>query len=203
MGRYRTGAIETGEACRIEMSYLLKHKFVVKGQFRQGTLSWNNDGGVNVICAYTETEKYLRLSYTITEKQTGKKYDYDYKIFLTTVPSNLGKGEIVYFICPVSGKRCRILYKAYGHHKWKSREAYQNRIYYSGQITSKLLKHPERYFVIKNSKRYKELSSKLYRKHAKLTYRGKPTAWVKELERMKQKMNEAQMKSASIFAMYF
>ncbi len=202
MGRYSTGAIETDSACRIEMSYLLKNGFLQKGKTISWRMSWTGGSNISITGSNTPAGKYIRLQYTLTERE-GTAHEYDYKIMITSVPSNLGKGEVLYFICPVSGKRCRILYKAYGYHKWKSREAYQNRLYYPGQRSSKLERHPVRYFIIQNSKRYKELLSKMYGKHSKLTYKGKPTAWVQEFERMEEKMEEAKMKSSPIFQMYF
>lgn len=189
MGRYSTGVWQTREAMRIELSYLLKHKYIEKGPegtYKRGILRWScrgeSTGSITIISCYNDKEAWLRLIYTVTERDTGEKKELDYKIYLETVPSNLGKGEVLYFICPISGKRCRILYKAYGYERWKSREAYQNRLYYEGQACSKYLRHNERYF------KAEENLQELYKKRRTTTYKGKITKRSQRLELLEMKV---------------
>ena len=138
MGRRSTGAWTTDECLRLELPFLWKNGYFKAGSLIQGSISWTNDSQVNFTSSYIEKEKWLRLYYTIEDKQIGKKHNYDVTIQLCEVPSNLGKGMIPYFLCPVLGKRCRVLYQAYGYHEWKCREAYQSRIFYPSQICSKM-----------------------------------------------------------------
>jgi hypothetical protein len=87
------------------------------------------------------------LKYTITDR-SGKKTALNYRVWLIEVDSNLGKGKVLYFKCPQTGKRCRILYKAYDSDIFKSREAYKNILYYDCQQSSKLSRYNENYWRI-------------------------------------------------------
>ena len=147
MGRYSTGAITTGEAVRIELSYLLKQWKIHKNERIRGSIYWNNGSSISFESCYQEEEKYIRLHYTLT-KPSGEEIGLDYKIQLTTIRSNLGRGEILYFVCPISGRRARILYMAYGSHYFRSRQAYRYRIYYPCQICQKNWYDNERYFAL-------------------------------------------------------
>ena len=173
MGRWSKGSCQTNEAARIELSFLLKKGYIQKGEAIRGTLNWSCrgelTGSITVVGTYFENEIWLRLLYKITDRSTGEVKEYDYKIYLEALRSNLGKGEVLYFVCPVSGKRCRILYRAYGSPIWKSREAYINRLYYSGQICSKFNRKNERFF------RTEEALEKLEKMRRTSTYKGKPT----------------------------
>lgn len=169
MGRSSTGAYTTGDCLRLELSKLKKQGFLKKNCISNGIVKWTNGARIELAANMAESCPYLTLSYVITDNETKEQYKYCYDILLAKRPSNLGKGEVLYFICPYSGKKCRILYKAYGYHKWKCREAYQNRIYYPSQVSSKKGKYNDRYW---------ELEHKLdeYRKGRKsYTYKGKET----------------------------
>jgi hypothetical protein len=186
MGRKSTGATTCEECKRIELSYLLKKGYLRKGQTTIGNLIWTNKDGFNVgeiqvKGHWGKDEKYIRLGYTFTDRE-GKAHDYDYKIYLEAVPSNLGKGEVLYFLCPQSGKRCRVLYMAYGCPIWKAREAYTHRIYYNGQTSSKYDRPNDRYWVLERR------LEKLHReKYLTYSYNGRPTKKALRLERMREK----------------
>lgn len=171
MGRYRTGAIFTSEARRLDLSFLLKEGFIKKNAKIQGVINWSirdePTGSMTILTNHAPDEKYIRLSYTATDYNKVQT-SFDYKIDLVEVDSNLGKGKVLYMICPESGRRSRILYLAYGANKFKCREAYQNRLYFSTQKSSKLDFWNTKYF---------EMVSKL-EKFGSLrttTHKGKPT----------------------------
>lgn len=149
MGRHNTGAWTTKESLRIELSYLIKSGFVKKGCSVSGVLSWNTGSEIGIRTDLTSENMNIQLSYSTVDRH-GKKTDTCYRIFLTAIPSNLGKGEVLYFLCPVSGKRCKVLYKAYGCDIWKSREAYQNRIYYPLQLSSQKSRFNDRYWQLES-----------------------------------------------------
>ena len=90
-----------------------------------GSLSWSRfgkpSGSVSVV-ADTDN-RFIELSYTSNEKSIS------YRIDLESLPSNLGKGEVWYFICPATGKRCRTLYEC-GHYFY-SRFAFDKPMYSS------------------------------------------------------------------------
>jgi hypothetical protein len=177
MGRPSTGAITTGEALRIELSFLLKEKYIQKNKKIVGILDWTSGSTINFESIYNDTDCYIRLCYSYDG------LEYDYKINLHRQKSNLGKGEVLYFICPVSFQHCRILYKCYHSTIWKCRKAYKNRIYYSGQSVSKTDYHNTRYWKI--TKKLDKLNLK--RKYRKKSYQGKPTKFIINLRRLEAK----------------
>lgn len=148
MGRISTGARTTSGCRRIELSYLLNEGYIQKGAITNGQLIWTDDSSLGIQCFYTEKRQHIRLIYTITDRFSGKSQDMDYQVQITTVPSNLGKGEVLYLVCPDSGRRCRILYQAYGSSIYKCRKTYNNRIYYSTQISSKYDKYNDGYWQL-------------------------------------------------------
>lgn len=184
MGRWSTGAWTAEECLRLELPYLLKNGYIQKGCFVRGKISWTGGFWVSFTSLYRKEERWLHLNYITRDKQTGKKWEYDYKIYLCEVPSNLGKGMIPYFICPESGKRCRILYQAYGYDKWKCREAYLNRIFYSSQICSRANYANTRYWAIQ-----KQIEKLLSRKYKKFTYKGQATKFAKKVEKLQAELN--------------
>lgn len=186
MGRPSTGAWTCGEAKPLRLPYLIKKGYFSKGALVSGVLTWTDwrgdeRGSISIFCSWVNDDIYMRLSYTHTDSQ-GRKEDFNYKIQLTTVPSNLGKGKVLYFICPASGKRCRILYKAYGYDKWKSREAYRNRLYYEAQISSKRDYANTRYWTLQRQiEKFKSEKQMTY------IYNGKVTKRAIRLQRMEGK----------------
>ena len=180
MGRYSTGAITTGEAQRIGISYLFKQGFISKGKTIQGRLSWNNGSSIGFISELSEGKQEIRLYYQ-NQKPTGEINDLDYRIQLSSIPSNLGRGLIWYFICPITGRKARILYKCYGSLHFKSRRAYQNRIYYSSQIASKNNFHNERFFSLERE--IEKLQPLIRKKH----YQGKETRLQERIRNLKHR----------------
>lgn len=201
MGRNRNTAERCEQSQRIELSYLLKKGHLKKGQINPFTLYWTDGhgqkiGSISVICNWANYERHIELKYTLTGRD-GKEYKYNYKIRLTTVPSNLGKGEVLYFVCPVSGNRCRVLYRAFGSHKWHARNAYDYRLYYTSQLSSKSNYLHDRYFAL--DRQIKRLQPKKYFKH---TYNGKPTKAAQRLQRLRSKQIRFNFKRLGV-SMFF
>lgn len=171
MGRNRSGAIFTSEARRLELSFLIKKGLIKKDARLESVINWNirNEptGSMRILTNHTPDEKYIRVSYTVTDFY-GVKTSLDYKVDLVEVDSNLGKGKVLYMVCPESKKRCRILYLAYGANRFKCREAYQNRLYFSTQKSSKSDFWNTKYFeVVSKIEKFGNLRTK--------THKGKPT----------------------------
>ena len=185
MGRNGSGAYTTDKCRKLDLGWLLKNKYILKGKKVKGELYWMDGSEAGFESCFSANEKYLRIQYTIT-KRNGEKIHYDYMIQLVTVPSNLGKGEILYFECPESGKRARILYSAYGHDKYIHRdwylEKYGKRVYYNSQLCSKYDYHNTRYHTL--DRKINDLLDELFNaKHRKMHYKGKPT---KDFQRLTQ-----------------
>ena len=184
MGRRTTGAIHNKGAMRIELSYLLKQGFIKKNCNKFIKLSWSNGNNINLYTCYTNEEKYIRLVYEIYDKKTGEKEEFDYKIQIIEFASNLKKGKVLYFLCPESMNKCRILYYCYGSQKWKSIKAYNNRIYYESQMVSKYDYHNIRYWQI--DKQIKELEAK----RKSYVYKGEKTKRYLKLQELRARQEK-------------
>ena len=141
MGRSSTGAYTTQQSRKIDLRWMLKNGYLKENTHSSGQMNWTCGSTAGIEAINTKDKKYIRLNYTVTDIH-GVKTDYNYKIEIVTIPSNLGKGEVLYFVCPKSGKRAKVLYSAYGHHKYIHREWYLERyglrLYYNSQISSKI-----------------------------------------------------------------
>lgn len=187
MGRYQTGAITTKETMRIELSYLIKMGMIKKGFKLSTSLSWGNKYSIGIETSYgIEKEDYIRLSYILTDRE-GSKKSYDYKIRLIPVDSNLRKGKILYFLCPVTFKKCKILYRCYGSDIWKSRDAYQNRIYYKSQISSKTDNWNDKYWNCED-----EIEKLLTNYRKQSVYKGKPTKRALKIQKLCDLQDQAE-----------
>lgn len=168
MGRDYNGHMLHYQCKRIELSYILKSGIIQQGRTLQTTLNWTDKSSITIKAKYDDYEKYLQLEYTHTDYEQ-KKQNLSYRISLMALPSNLGRGNVLYMICPVSGRLCRKLFLAYGSQYFKSIKAYNTRIYYTGQLSSKLDRSNERYWHFFS---HIESSNKL---RSQSHYKGKKT----------------------------
>lgn len=182
---YRSQGIATAEGSkRIELKKLFK-SYIKKGYTAKGVMSWtdswdNETGSIGIETCFLDNEKWIRLKYSITNNQ-GEQNNFDYKVYLMPVKSNLGIGKVYYLQCPVSNQLCRVLYMAYGSHYFKCRSAYQNRIYYESQRVSKVYYPTNRYYKLE------KMLEDMNKTRMKKTYKGKIT---KSYERYLKRENE-------------
>lgn len=156
------------EALQLSISKLKGWGYLAPGQIKSGTINWSRHGesaGSISITANTRSEQpYIELDYKYRDEPRK------YKVYLTSTPSNLNRGEIWYFICPQTNKRCRKLYSIGGY--FLHREAFKGCMYET-QTQSKKYRQLDKtlgaYFKSDN------LYSELYKKNFKKTYAGKPT----------------------------
>jgi hypothetical protein len=156
------------ETLQISISKLKGWGYLNPEQIKSGTLNWSRNGsptGSISIRVNTHSEQpYIELDYKYRDEHRN------YKVYLTSTPSNLNRGEIWYFICPQTNKRCRKLYLIDGY--FLHREAF-NGCMYETQTQSKKYRRLGKilgaYFKSDN------LYSELNKKHFKKTYAGKPT----------------------------
>jgi len=85
-------------------------------------------------------------------------------------PSNLGKGNIWYFLCPATGKRCRKLYLV--GERFLHREAFEG-CFYQKQVQSKYYTYLEN--TIGREFEADEAYDEMHRPFFKKYYNGKPT----------------------------
>lgn len=150
------------EALQIPIQKLKSWGCLNSNQIKTGVLNWDKNGNLQasiLIRVNTQSEQpYVELSYEY------KNEPRTYKVYLTSTPSNLNKGEIWYFICPHTGRRCLKLYLVRGY--FLHRQAFTGCMYAS-QVLSKrdrLLYKMREAFCAPEHKR-----------HAKDSYKGKPT----------------------------
>jgi len=156
------------EALQIHISKLKGWGYLDPEQIKSGTLNWsrngNPTGSISILVNTHSEQPYIELDYKYRDEPRN------YKVSLTSTPSNLNKGEIWYFICPQTKKRCRKLYSIGGY--FLHREAF-NGCMYETQTQSKKYRQLDKtlgvYFKSDN------LYSEMYKKNFKKTYAGKPT----------------------------
>ena len=170
------------DALQIDISKLKEWQYLNSEQVKSGTLNWSRNGqqtGSISITVNTRTEKpFVQLDYRYRDQPRN------YKVRLVSMPSNLGKGVIWFFLCPETNKRCRKLYSIGGY--FYHREAFNGCMYESQT-------HSKRYRLLdKTLGAYlntDNLYEQLFKKHFKQTYAGKPTKRylriMKQLEKAK------------------
>ena len=153
----------------ISISKLNEWNYLNDTALKSGVVNWSNrynevTSSISIKVKINANEQFLNLNYKSNDIR------YDYNVNLVTVPSNLGKGNVWYFICAYTGKRCRILHLIDG--KFLHRSALKSGMY-SKQTQSKKWRQIEKvYGAYFDSDKYYE---QLYKKHFKKYYKGKPT----------------------------
>lgn len=157
------------DTLQIRLSKLKEWGYLNLGQVKSGAITWNQNG--------KQTSSISIQVNTLDKKRPFVELDYqyrdeprNYRVQLVSTPSNLGNGQIWYFLCPQTGKRCRKLYAIGGY--FLHREAFKGGMYKS-QIQSKSYRQLDKtlgaYF------RTDQLYKQLHKKHFKKTYAGKLT----------------------------
>ena len=189
MGRYYFDAKTTVEQATQLSIFKLKEFGLLRG-YCLSTLTWTRSllGQKSSIGILVDTEDlYAKVNYTITDRNTGKKTDYDYKISLTTTPCNYG-GVRYWFICPLNksgvycGRRTGTLYLASGGHYFGCRHCYD--LSYDSRNESRLGRFGGIGYPIKAERLYEEL----YKKTKRWTYKGKPTKKARKLKILEMRM---------------
>ena len=162
-GRGNGTSITVKEAVRLSINQMVKDKLIRYKATITYSTKWTSGASIQIKTVYNEIDKYITLSYFYNKKPI------EYNIKLAEVKSNLGKGVILYFICPETARRCKILYCCYSSEIFKSRTAYRNRIYYYDQVISKAFLTPARH------NRVDKIVNEMYQKRATKFYKGKDT----------------------------
>jgi hypothetical protein len=184
MGRYYWDKKDTVEDCRtISISFLRKFGYF-DCSWPQGIVWTNRNGeqtaGMTVSVHTSQDENYIRLLYTMTDRNTGKETHFDYKVELETTPCNLG-GVRWWFICPLSrngvycGRRVGVLYQAPWADYYGCRHCYDLSYESRNEARHSQLVHMRRYMTL--STRLK----KLWGQTNRLIYRGIPTKRIQRL----------------------
>ena len=168
MARHRSFPSLYDECKTISITDLKRLGYLTPDQYKAGTLSWslngNRTGSISVIVNTLNNDWYLELDYNCNKEPVN------YRVRIISVLSNLGKGNVLFFICPHTGKRCRKLYlisKYFLH-----REAFRG-CFYESQTYSRSTRELEKFFDRHFAEEH--LFAALNKPYFKRSYRGKPT----------------------------
>jgi hypothetical protein len=196
MGRYYWDKKDTVEDCRsVSISFLRKHGYLCPQCSKSGGISWKNCYGeesssIGIVVSTFEDESFVHFYYTVTDRNSGEKTDYDYKVQLTTTPCNFG-GVRYWFICPLSrngvycGRMVAKLYKAPGASYFGCRHCYD--LSYESRNEPRLARFGGIGYPLKIERQYEEL----YEQIKRWTYRGKPTKKVQKLQVLEKQLGMA------------
>lgn len=158
----------------ISLTKLKQWNYLINGT-KSGVISWSRNeivhSTINILIVFNEIEKYVILDY----KCNGTSFNL--KVRLISKDSNLGKGQIYYFVCPITGKHCRKLY--FNNSYFAHRDAFTG-LFYQNQIESK--KNRFLFNILEKVYLSDEVYSERYKKYFKTHYNGKPTKRYLKLE---------------------
>lgn len=196
MGRSASFRDNFNDLLKFSLADLKRHGYMVG--WHSASLTWSRNGnkrgtiniGVNLNCI--KPGNYIQLDYTVDGQPMS------YRIELLQLPSNLGKGQVWYFICPLTGERCRTLYQVGKY--FASRKA-QPETLYECQMYSKYYRWLDKTFgpELKLDNLYDEV----YKRFAKKHYRGKPTPKMKKVLKMKRAYDISKGRIPKSFEEYF
>lgn len=182
--------MDTVEDCRsVSISFLKKHDYFCG--YRSGRIFWTNSmgeetGSIGVVVSIMDGENFVRFYYTVTDRSSGEKTEYDYKVRLTATPCNFG-GLRYWFICPLSrngvycGRRAAKLYKAPGAYYFGCRHCYD--LSYESRNETRTGMFGVFGQVLKAERQTEELYGQIKR----WTHRGKPTRKARRLRALEDR----------------
>lgn len=182
MAKFPTFPTTCESLLQINISNLKKWNYLKPDIIKNGSLSWSRNGkeiaSISILANTCSKTHYIELNYKFNDKPIN------YKVNIEYFPSNLGVGEIPFFICPITLKKCRKLYQINGY--FLNRTAIKNCMY-EKQIQSKKYRFIEKkYGDYFSSER---LYEQLYKKHFKTHYKSKPT---KKYKKIMNKLNRVE-----------
>lgn len=171
MPKVSTFPILFNECKTLSIYDLKKLNYLRPGYFTSGVINWvesntgEKRGSISIQVTARLPNPFILLSYTYNNDKP-----IDYRVGLVSIPSNLGKGLVWYFVCPVTGKRCRKLYLVGA--KFLHRKAFTG-CYYEKQTFSHIARSQIKLFdkYAGVDKAYE----KIYSKHFRRQYKGRIT----------------------------
>lgn len=175
---------------QLNISKLTEWGYLKPNQLKTGVLNWSSRGvkTASVSIEVNADRKEVFLDYKFNDEPRRVRYK------LVCIDSNLGKGKVWYFLCPHTGKRCRILYCVDGY--FLHRTAFRGCMYDS-QTRSKKWREFDLIYggYFKSEKLYEQL----YKKNFKKTYAGKPTKKYLKLMREIEKADKIDFREIEYF----
>jgi len=193
MGRWYCDKKRTVEGCKsISMSFLRKNGYFASS-WPQGIV-WTNRLGeetasMTVMMHTVQDENYIRLMYTMTDRNTGKETHCDYKVQLETTPCHFG-GLRWWFICPLSvngvrcGRRVSVLCRA------PRADYYGCRHCYNLSYESRNEPRHGRFAYMGHYMALDRQMEKLREQTNRWTYRGRPTRKARRLQILEARLED-------------
>lgn len=155
------------DCLQFSTKFLKEYGYLKAGQ-RKGVSNWsrngNNIGSISFEIDTTGESPFVILDYSFNDEPRK------YKVGLVTIPANIGKGVIWYFVCPVTKKRCRVLYSIDGY--FLHRQAFKGCMYKIQTESKNDRQTTRKYKPMYKGNEYDQLRAK----HFKTFYNGKPTS---------------------------
>jgi len=172
MPKFPTFPTLYNECKQLSISSLKRWGYLTPGPCKSGTITWSRGederkevmGEIGIKTNMSADSPYIELNYACNSKSIN------YQVQLISIPSNIGKGKVWFFICPSTGKRCRKLYLAdtYFYH----RSAFRGCMYETQTYSQKNRRLFNLYDTAFGADKAYE---QIYSKHFKKYYKGKPT----------------------------
>jgi hypothetical protein len=160
------------ECKTVTIAFLKAHGYLKPDQLKTGTITWSRGegehkritGSISIEVNTNSENPYLELNYKTNDKPIS------YRVQLVSIPSNIGKGLIWYFLCPNTRRRCRKLYLISGY--FLHRKAFTGCFYEKQTYSHKNRKQFGLWGKLFDTDKVYE---QIYSKHFKTDYAGKPT----------------------------
>lgn len=162
----------------LSIKFLKENGYLNFNFSQQGVITWKrgNDGAkseIGIKSVLFESKIHsIELNYRFNKEPRTLIVRIEF------VPSNLGIGEIAYFRCPKTLKRCTKLHCING---WFYHHTAFKGCYYEGQTACKRFRAFSHALNLNSI--IDELIAKRYQKHRKTHYRGKKTKVVEQLDK--------------------
>lgn len=127
----------------ITISDLRKLGYIKPNINKTGSVRWTDNKGVETGSITIQSKIKNDLKVLTLDYKCNNDKSFNYVVPLVTIPSNLGKGKVWYFICPFTNKRCRKLHLIDCH--FIHRSAVPSGVY-AKQIHSKKWREMERVY---------------------------------------------------------
>jgi len=129
-----------------------------------------------------ESHFMLKLEYKTTD-YWGKPHQFSFWVEVEKRKSNLGHGEILYFICPYCDRPCRKLFKVNYCINFKCRKCYST-LPYPTQNSSKMYRANSKFFNVERT------LERLYKMRQTGTYKGRMTKRARRIQMLENKLQE-------------
>lgn len=187
MGRtYWSSKTESDYLLKLNIYWLRKNDYFSSPCVKSGTITWTtrSTGHQNNISIEVNTikeNKYIKLIYTQTDRDTEEKKDFDYQMSITTTPCHFG-GHRYWFECGLlakgryCGRRVATLYK--------NGDYFGCRHCHNLSYSSRNVNHRNVYSLLGKMMEKEEKAEKIRGEIKRQTYRGQLTKKMKKLVRL-------------------